>query len=109
MARRIVLPVNDQAFLWWFSTRMIHVYRMQPKDDAVDRIVAIAQNTPYNHKTVFINSMADAGSLTSKHDREFLHALARLCVQKYHEPPEMDFVVRLRAIANATPMTQLST
>ena len=109
MARRVVLPVNDAEFLFWLSTRMVHVYRLSKKDPTLDRVVAIAQNLPWNQRTTVINDMTDAGWITSNLDREFLHALARHLVEKFKESPRSDIVIRLRAIANATPLTQMST
>lgn len=58
---------------------------------------------------VHINKMSDAGSMNSYHDRDFLHALANVCIAHFHEPPYMSFIVRLRGIANATPLSQIST
>ena len=52
--------------------------------------------------------MASAGSMNSSHDRDFLHALANVCIAHFHEPPYMSFIVRLRGIANATPFWQIS-
>lgn len=109
MSKRIALPkVYDRDFLMWLADRMIHVYRIEPKDPVIDRVVGIAQVLVWNHSTTIINDFPDAGSLTSIYDQEFLHALARLLVTKFKEPTQSDIVIRLRAIANAIPSSQKS-
>lgn len=108
MTAHTALPVSDREFLWWLAERLVHDYRQKRSSIAVDRLVAIAQATPIDRKTVYINKMPDAGSMNSHHDRDFLHALANVCIAHFHEPPYMSFIVRLRGIANATPLSQIS-
>lgn len=103
------LPTHhDTEWLFWFAGRMVHVYRLDAGDPLVDRVVAIAQALPWNHSTTIINTLPDAGSLHSAYDGEFLHALARLLVERFREPEKSDIVIRLRAIANALPARQKS-
>jgi len=109
MSKRIALPkVYDRDFLMWLADRMIHVYRIDPKDPVIDRVVGIAQALVWNHATTVLNNLPDAGSLTSIYDQEFLHALARLLLERFREPEKSDIVIRLRGIANALPADQKS-
>ena len=109
MSKRIALPkVYDRDFLMWLADRMIHVYRIDPKDPVIDRVVGIAQALVWNHATTILNNIPDAGSLTSVYDGEFLHALARLLLVRFREPTQSDIVIRLRGIANALPARQAS-
>lgn len=109
MTAHTALPVSDRDFLWWLAERLVNEYGQKRNTIAVSRLVAIFQATPIDRKTVYINKMADAGSMNSHHDRDFLHALANVCIAHFHEPPYMAFIVRLRGIANATPLSQVST
>ena len=109
MTAHTALPVSDRDFLWWLAERLVYEYGMKRAAPAVDRLVAIAQATPIDRKTVYINKMPDAGSMNSYHDRDFLHALANVCIAHFHEPPYMALIVRLRGIANATLLSQIST
>lgn len=103
------LPTHhDPEWLFWLADRMVHVYRIDPKDPVVDRVVAIAQSLPWNHSTTIINNLPDAGGLRSAYDGEFLHALARLLSERFREPTQSDIVIRLRGIANALPARQAS-
>lgn len=107
--KRVALPTKyDRDFLMWLADRMIHVYRIDPKDPVIDRIVGIAQALVWNHSTTIINNLPDAGSLHSAYDGEFLHALARLLLERFREPMQSDIVIRLRGIANALPAKQAS-
>lgn len=108
MTAHTAIPVSDRDFLWWLAERLVSEYGQKRNAQAVDRLVAIVQAMPVDQKTVYINAMADAGSLASRHDRDFLHALANVIIAHYREPPYMAFIVRLRGIANATPLSQIS-
>ena len=108
MTAHTAIPVSDRDFLWWLAERLVHDYRQKRNNGALSRLAGIVQNTPIDRKTVFINGMAATGSLNSRHDRDFLHALANVCIAHFHEPPYMAFIVRLRGIANATPLSQIS-
>lgn len=108
-AKRVELPkIYDRDYLMWLADRMIHVYRIDPNDPVVNRLVGVAQVLVWNHSTTIINNLPSAGSLHSASDGEFLHALARLLVSRFREPERSDIVIRLRAIANALPASQKS-
>lgn len=107
--KRVALPkVYDRDYLMWLADRMIHVYRIDPNDPVVNRLVGVAQVLVWNHSTTIINNLPSSGSLHSAYDGEFLHALATLLIEKFREPTKSDIVIRLRAIANALPSSQAS-